>query len=114
MNVPRPDHFDTGPNTVYILSTTTKEEAMQLSEQVKPISYLKTNASKMLADIGQQQVYVITQNGEAKAVLQSLVEYERTQETLAILKLVAMGKAAIAEGKGEEVSDAFSRIREGL
>lgn len=87
---------------------------MQLSEQVKPISYLKTNAAKMLKELGEKQRYVITQNGEAKAVLQSLEEYERTQETLALLKLVAMGKTAIAEGKGEEASEAFSRIREGL
>jgi prevent-host-death family protein len=87
---------------------------MQFSEQVKPISYLKANASKMLSEIGRQQVYVITQNGEAKAVLQSVEEYERTQETLALLKLIAMGKAAIADGKGEELSAAFSRIREGV
>lgn len=87
---------------------------MQLSEQVKPISYLKTNAAKMLKELGEKQRYVITQNGEAKAVLQSLEEYERTQETLALLKLVAMGKTAIAEGKGEEASEVFSRIREGL
>jgi len=87
---------------------------MQLSEQVKPISYLKANASKMLSDIGDKQRYVITQNGEAKAVLQSLEEYERTQETLALLKLVAMGKTAVAEGKGEEASAVFSRLREGL
>lgn len=87
---------------------------MNLSEQVKPISYLKANASKMLSDIGNQQLYVITQNGEAKAVLQSLEEYEKTQETLALLKLVAMGKTAIAEGKGEEASAVFDRIRQGL
>ncbi|NDV18628.1 type II toxin-antitoxin system prevent-host-death family antitoxin [Pseudodesulfovibrio sp. JC047] len=87
---------------------------MQFSEQVKPISYLKANASKMLNDIGDQQLYVITQNGEAKAVLQSLEEYERTQETLALLKLVAMGKTAIEDGRGEEASQVFARIREGL
>jgi prevent-host-death family protein len=90
------------------------EAIMNLSEQVKPISYLKANASKMLSDIGNQQLYVITQNGEAKAVLQSLEEYEKTQETLALLKLVAMGKTAIAEGKGEEASAVFDRIRQGL
>lgn len=87
---------------------------MQLSEQVKPISYLKTNAAKMLKELVDKQRYLITQNGEAKAVLQSLEEYERTQETLALLKLVAMGKTAIVEGKGEEASEVFSRIREGF
>ncbi len=87
---------------------------MQLSEQIKPISYLKTNAAKMLKEIGEKQRYVITQNGEARAVLQSLEEYERTQETLALLKLVAMGKTAIADGKGEDAAAALSRIRDGL
>jgi prevent-host-death family protein len=87
---------------------------MQLSEQLKPVSYLKTNAAKMLNDIGEQRLYVITQNGEAKAVLQSLEEYEKTQETLAVLKLVAMGKTAIADGKGEEASAVFCRMRAGL
>lgn len=87
---------------------------MHLSDQIKPISYLKANASKMLSDIAEQQRYIITQNGEAKAVLQSVKEFEKTQETLALLKLVALGKTDIAEGKGEEASATFNRIRDGL
>lgn len=87
---------------------------MHLSDQIKPISYLKANASKMLTDITEQHRYIITQNGEAKAVLQSVKEFEKTQETLAMLKLVALGKTAIAEGKGEEAQAVFSRIRDGL
>lgn len=64
---------------------------MKLSESVKSISYLKANAADIIADINKnQKTIVITQNGEAKVVVQDIKAYEKTQETMAMLKLLAM------------------------
>ena len=63
---------------------------MRYSTQVKPISYLKANAAEVLTQLAEErEPLVITQNGEAKAVLQDVGSYEATQETLALLKLLA-------------------------
>ena len=64
---------------------------MKLSESVKSISYLKANAANLIYDINKnQKTFVITQNGEAKVVVQDIKMYEKTQETMAMLKLLAM------------------------
>ena len=65
---------------------------MALSDQIKPISYLKANTAKMFKDLQEKgDPFYITQNGEAKAVLLDIKEYEQTQENLALLRIVAMG-----------------------
>ena len=85
---------------------------MKLKDRVKPISYLKANAPAMLDDIEQtRNPIVITVNGEAKAVLQDIASYEETQETLALLKILAMGEEEIREGKTMSVREAFARVR---
>ena len=64
---------------------------MKLSESVKSISYLKANAANLIDDINKnQKTFVITQNGEAKVVVQDIKMYEKTQDTMAMLKLLAM------------------------
>ena len=64
---------------------------MRMSEAVKSISYLKANAANMIEEINKdQKTFVITQNGEAKVVVQDIKMYEKTQETMAMLKLLAM------------------------
>lgn len=73
---------------------------MRYSTQVKPISYLKANAAKVLDTLAEnRQPLIITQNGEAKAVIQDLVSYENTQETMALLKILALGHQEIEQGK---------------
>lgn len=65
---------------------------MRDSSQVKPISYLKANAAEVLAHLATaREPMVITQNGEVKAVLQAVAPFEETQETLAMLKILALG-----------------------
>ena len=64
---------------------------MKLSESVKSISYLKANAANLIDDINKnQKTFVITQNGEAKVVVQDIKIYEKMQETMAMLKILAM------------------------
>lgn len=85
---------------------------MRYSTQVKPISYLKANAAEILNRLAEQrEPLVITQNGEAKAVLQDVATYEETQETLALLKLLALGNQDIEAGRTKPVSDVISRLR---
>ena len=64
---------------------------MKYSESIKPISYLKTHASKVIKDVSDnQKTLVITHNGEAKVVLQDVKVYEKTQESIALLKILAL------------------------
>ena len=85
---------------------------MRYSSQVKPISYLKANAAEVLAKLGQQrEPLVITQNGEAKAVLQDVASYEETQESLALLKVLALGNREIDAGKVKRAASVVARLR---
>ena len=85
---------------------------MRYSSQVKPISYLKANAAEVFAHITEvREPMVITQNGEAKAVLQDVASFEETQETLALLKILALGNQDVAAGKVKPVADVVARLR---
>ncbi len=85
---------------------------MRYSTQVKPISYLKANAAEVLTTLTEnREPLVITQNGEAKAVLQDVISYEATQESLALLKLLALGNQEVAAGKVKPVSEVVARLK---
>ena len=86
---------------------------MRYSSQVKPISYLKANAAEVLLLLAEQrQPMIITQNGEAKAVLQDVASYEETQETLALLKMLALGNQDIEAGKTRPLAEVAKRLRQ--
>jgi len=85
---------------------------MRYSSQVKPISYLKANAAEVLTRLAEQRTpMVITQYGEARAVLQDVASFEETQETLALLKILALGNQDMAAGKVKPVADVVARLR---
>ena len=85
---------------------------MKYSSQVKSISYLKTNAAEVLLELAEKrEPLVITQNGEAKAVLQDVASYDATQETLALLKILALGNREVEEGKLKPVAEVARRLR---
>jgi prevent-host-death family protein len=85
---------------------------MSLSSQIKPISYLKAHASEIVRNIGkQQEPLIITQNGKAKAVVQDIESYEQTQETMALLKILALGSRQIEQGKVQPAADVIKRLR---
>lgn len=82
------------------------------SANIKPISYLKANAAEVLKRLAEQrEPFLITQNGEARAVMQDIASYENTQETLALLKILALGNREIEEGKVKPITEAVRRIR---
>jgi prevent-host-death family protein len=85
---------------------------MRYSSQIKPISYLKAKAAEILQELHEQRKpLVITQNGEAKAVLQDVASYEETQETLALLKILALGNRQVEQGKVKPVAEVVKRLR---
>jgi len=85
---------------------------MKYSDQIKPISYLKANAAEILRRmVERREPVVITQNGVAKAVIQDVASYEQTQETMALLKILALGNRQIEEGKVVPATAAIKRLR---
>ena len=86
---------------------------MKLSRQIKPISYLKAHAAEIVRTLGAQgEPLIITQNGEAKAVMQDIGSYEQTQETMALLKILALGGRQIEAGQVQPAADVIARLRE--
>ena len=86
---------------------------MKLSSQIKPISYLKAHAAEIVRSLGEQgEPLVITQNGEAKVVMQDIESYEQTQETMALLKILALGTRQIEEGRVQSAADVIKGLRE--
>ena len=82
------------------------------STNIKPISYLKANAAEVLQKLTEnREPYLITQNGEAKAVLQDIASYENTQETLALLKILALGNQEIEAGKATPLVEVARRLK---
>ena len=86
---------------------------MKLSSQIKPISYFKANAAEIVRELAvQREPMVITQNGEATAVIQDIASYEATQESLALLKILALGNRQIETGRVAPASTVIKRLRE--
>ncbi len=88
---------------------------MKYSTRIKPISYLKANAAEIVRTMAEERsAMVITQNGEAKAVMQDVATYEQTQETMALLKILALGNREIEDGKVVPASKAIRAMRDKL
>ena len=86
---------------------------MKLSSQIKPISYLKAHAAEIVRTLGdRQEPLIITQNGEAKVVVQDIDSYERMQETVALLKILALGNRQIEAGQVRPATDVIAGLRE--
>jgi prevent-host-death family protein len=85
---------------------------MKLSSQIRPISYLKSHAAEIVREMGKnQEPMVITQNGEAKVVLQDIGSWERMQESLALLKMLALGMRQVDEGRLTPAREVIGRLR---
>ncbi len=88
---------------------------MRLSQSVKPISYLKQNTAKAIKEVqANLSPMIITQNGEAKAVLIDVALYEQDQESLAMLKMIAQSKQAYAAGNVKTAKKSFSDTRKNI
>lgn len=86
---------------------------MKLSSQIKPISYLKAHAAEIVRTLSAKgEPLVITQNREVKAVLQDIESNDQSQETIALLKILAFGTRQIEEGKVQFAGDVVQRLRD--
>ncbi|MBK5340809.1 type II toxin-antitoxin system Phd/YefM family antitoxin [Pseudomonas sp. TH49] len=84
---------------------------MKLSSQIKPISYLKSHTAEIVKSITEsREPLVITQNGEAKLVVMDVKSFEEQEDTMALLKLLAMGNREIEEGKYRDAEDVFADL----
>ena len=81
---------------------------MKHSEQIKPVSFLKANAAEIARDLSENRGanLIITQNGEPKMVVMGIDSYQKQQETMALLKILALGNKQIETGKFQD-SDSF-------
>ncbi|MFP4533625.1 MAG: type II toxin-antitoxin system Phd/YefM family antitoxin, partial [Desulfobacterales bacterium] len=87
--------------------------SMKVADQIKPISYLKAHAAEIIKKMGEhREPLIITQNGEAKVVLQDIESYEQTRQTMALLKMLALGMDQIDAGKVQPADDVVKRLRE--
>ena len=86
---------------------------MQLSTAVRPISAVKAHLTEIIRTFSEEAAppVVITQNGEAKAVLMGVHEYERMQETLAMLKALSISGKSFEADKGRPVREVFAELR---
>ena len=84
-----------------------------MSHRIKPISYLQAHAADIVRTLGEQgEPLIITQNGEAKVVVQDIDSYEQMQETLALFKVLALGNHEVEAGKVRPAADVIAELRE--
>lgn len=85
---------------------------MRFSTQIKPISYVKAHAAELLDRITEErEPIIITQNGEARAVLVDVHSYEESQETMALLQILAIGEKQIEAGETYPIAEVIRQIR---
>jgi prevent-host-death family protein len=84
---------------------------MLLAQQIKPISYLKDNTAKVVADITRsREPLIITQNGEATFVVQDIKSWEQQQQTMALLKILLLGKQQIERGEVHSAESVWAEL----
>ena len=86
--------------------------AVTLRENVKPISYIKTNAAKMMKYVNDRRnPIIITQNGEAKAVLMDIETYQDTEDAFALMNIIKIAEKDIENGRVKKIDDVFNNLR---
>jgi prevent-host-death family protein len=88
---------------------------MLLSQDIKPISYLKAKTASVINDVNEnQRTIIITQNGEAKAVVQDIKSYENLQNSLNLLKLIVQSENDIENNRVIEQEEMFDNLEKKL
>jgi prevent-host-death family protein len=85
---------------------------VNLKEDVKPISYIKTNAADMMDYINEHKnPIIVTQHGEARGVLMDIESYQGMINAFSIMKLIQISEKAIQDGKVYDNESVFSEVR---
>jgi prevent-host-death family protein len=88
---------------------------MNISKDIKPITYLKSKAPDLLKQINEtRRPVIITQNGEPRAVLQDPKSYENMRNAIGILKLLSQGEEDVRSGKTKSQEEVFANIEQFL
>jgi prevent-host-death family protein len=88
---------------------------MKLSEDIKPVTYMKARAAQLLREVKRsRRPVVITQRGEAQAVLLDVATYEALRDATLLLQLTAQGEADVQAGRTVPQAEAFARVRRRL
>lgn len=86
---------------------------MQLMNDIKPVTYLKSRAADVLKHINEtHRPMIITQNGEAKAVIQDPQSYEDMKNAISLLKLLSFAEEDIKNGNVQSEEDVFRSVEE--
>ena len=84
---------------------------MNITKDIKSVTYLKSRAADLLEQINDtHRPVIITQNGEPKAILQDPQSYENMRNTIGLLKLISQGEKNIKSGKVKTQSEVFDKI----
>ena len=88
---------------------------MQLSQTIKPISYLKSKTADVINRVNEtKQSIIITQNGEAKAVIQDIKSYENLRNSLSLLKLIVQSEEDVRNDKVIPQDEMFENLEKKL
>ncbi len=102
-------------NLVQYIINLIKDSKMHLSQEIKPISYLKSKTADVINDVNEnQRSIIITQNGEAKAVIQDIKSYENLQNSLSLLKLIVQSENDIENKRTISQEDMFENLEKKL
>ena len=84
---------------------------MKFSTQIKPISYLRDHAAEIIRDISEsREPLLITQDGEAKLVVIDVKSYDEHEQTVALLRMLALGNKEIEQGKFRDAEEVFAEL----
>lgn len=88
---------------------------MKPSQDIKPVTYMKTRSAELIKAVTSKGTpVIITQNGEAKVVVQDIRSFERDREALLLLKLLSQGVAQADKGEGVEQEFFFEQLEKRL
>lgn len=87
---------------------------MKYSTRIKPIAELRSRTAEIMRDLAEtREPLVLTEKGEARAVLQDVRSYEETQDSLALLKILALGSRQVEQGRVHRAEDVIAELRRG-
>ena len=86
---------------------------MNISSDIRPVTYLKSRAADLLKQINEtHRPVIITQTGEPRAVIQDPQSFEDMRNAIGILKLISMGEEDIKNENILEQEAVFKNIEE--
>jgi hypothetical protein len=92
--------------------TLVQEPTVQSFANIKSISYLKSHAAQISEDLQLNgNPFVITQNGEASMVIESVQQFQEKEALIAALKIISLGEKDRLENKGLTADESRAQLR---